>query len=107
MRPVRKPPLRTCVACHTGREQRALLRVVRSPNGEIRVDETRRSNGRGAYVCRDERCIDIATRRGALARALATTIPSGLAADLQRALPAPSEPSPHDSMTVGGSLGQE
>jgi hypothetical protein len=47
-----------------------LLRLVRQPNGEVAFDEGQRMNGRGAYVCRDVGCVQTATRRGALQRAL-------------------------------------
>ncbi|HJW22155.1 MAG TPA: YlxR family protein [Candidatus Limnocylindrales bacterium] len=107
MRPLRRPPVRSCVACHTSREQRELLRVVRTPGGEVRFDAGGRANGRGAYVCRDEACITKATRRGSLARALATTIPTDLAAELGRQLPMTPGPSGPDMPTAGGSLGQE
>jgi predicted RNA-binding protein YlxR (DUF448 family) len=95
------------VACHTGREQRALLRVVRAPDGTVRVDPAGRANGRGAYVCRDESCITNAIHRGGLSRALATTIPTSLEAALHHELPATPPPSHPESIIAGGSLGQE
>lgn len=47
-------PLRTCVVCREKRPKRELLRVVRTPEGEVLVDETGKLNGRGGYVCRTE-----------------------------------------------------
>jgi predicted RNA-binding protein YlxR (DUF448 family) len=74
----RRVPTRSCVACRTARPKRELLRVVRTPDGHVTVDETGRVAGRGAYVCRDEACITTAIDRGALARALETTLPADL-----------------------------
>ena len=58
-------PLRTCVLCGRQGEKRGLLRVVRTPAGEMRTDESGKARGRGAYVCREGTC------RQALDRALA------------------------------------
>jgi len=78
----RRVPTRSCVACRTSRPKRELLRVVRRPEGQVAVDDTGRLAGRGAYVCRDVACITRAIERGALARALETTIPPGLREEL-------------------------
>ena len=71
--------------CRTNREKRALLRVVRTPDGTVVYDATGRANGRGAYVCRDAACVTGATGRGALGRALETTVPADLADQLMTA----------------------
>jgi predicted RNA-binding protein YlxR (DUF448 family) len=82
----RAVPTRSCVFCRTSREKRELLRVVRTPDGSsIHFDPTGRANGRGAYVCRDERCITGATTRGGLQRALDASIPADLADQLTAA----------------------
>ena len=64
------------------REKRALLRVVRSPDGSIHFDPSGRANGRGAYVCSDEACITGAVARGGLHRALEGDVPAELADQL-------------------------
>lgn len=74
----RRVPTRSCVACRTARPKRDLLRVVRRPDGSVLIDESGRVAGRGAYVCRDDACMTKAIERGALARALETTIPTDL-----------------------------
>jgi predicted RNA-binding protein YlxR (DUF448 family) len=58
------------VGCRTRKPKGDLLRVVRAPDGSVRVDPTGRAAGRGAYVHRDAACVRLATRKGALARAL-------------------------------------
>jgi uncharacterized protein len=64
-------PERSCVGCRGRAPKSELLRVARSPDG-ARVDPLGRAPGRGAYVHRDPRCVDLALRRGAFARALRT-----------------------------------
>jgi predicted RNA-binding protein YlxR (DUF448 family) len=81
--PPRQHPTRTCVACRTSRQKRELLRVVRTPGGEVVVDLTGRAPGRGAYVCADPACRDAALAKGALRRALAVSIPVELFAARQ------------------------
>jgi predicted RNA-binding protein YlxR (DUF448 family) len=52
--------------------------VVRTPGGTIALDATGRAPGRGAYVCVDPACQDLAIAKGTLRRALAVQIPAGL-----------------------------
>ena len=54
----KKVPQRMCIACRSMQDKRNLLRVVRTPNGEIEIDETGKKNGRGAYVCKNKDCIE-------------------------------------------------
>lgn len=82
----RAVPTRTCVHCRASKDKRELMRVVRTPEGEIRLDPTGKLNGRGAYICHDESCIAGATGRGGLARALGVTAPISLADELRRAI---------------------
>ena len=49
-------PLRTCVACRQVKTKRDLVRLVRTPDGNIELDETGKRNGRGAYVCPSSEC---------------------------------------------------
>ena len=65
----RKIPMRMCVGCREMKPKRELLRVVRSPEGEISFDLTGRKPGRGAYVCRSAACLDQAVRKRQLERA--------------------------------------
>jgi len=65
-------PERTCAGCR-GRDRRSdLVRLVRAEDGSIRADPS--GPGRGAYVHRSPACVDSALSRGALARALRTSI---------------------------------
>mgnify|MGYP005855651235 CR=1 FL=1 len=67
-------PQRTCIACRQVRGKRELVRVVRTPDGEIDIDETGKKAGRGAYLCRSNLCWEQALKKGTLDRALKTTV---------------------------------
>ena len=72
---VKKIPQRQCVGCREMKEIRALIRVVRSPQGEISLDFKGKMPGRGAYVCPDPACLKKARKSRALERAFETAIP--------------------------------
>jgi predicted RNA-binding protein YlxR (DUF448 family) len=102
----RRVPTRTCVACRTVREKRDLVRVVRTADGRVILDEGGRIAGRGAYLCADGQCWTTALDRGALSRALAVPIPADLRARLQAGLT--TTPTTTIHMTInGGPDGQE
>lgn len=63
-------PQRMCTGCHEHRAKNELVRVVRSPEGEVSLDLTGRKNGRGAYICRSAECLKKARKQRALERAL-------------------------------------
>ncbi len=82
-RPVRTLSQRTCVACRTTRAKRELVRVVRSPVGELSVDLRGKATGRGAYLDPDPGCLERGLAEGVLARALEIEI-DGATADRLR-----------------------
>ncbi|MGH2579632.1 MAG: RNase P modulator RnpM [Actinomycetota bacterium] len=63
-------PERTCVGCRQAARKLDLIRIVRTPRGEVRVDADGRAPGRGAYVHADRACATAAIARGTLARSL-------------------------------------
>jgi len=67
-------PQRTCVACRTVRPKRELVRVVRTPEGRVMVDDTGKRSGRGAYLCRQRLCWETALAQRRLNYALKTTL---------------------------------
>jgi predicted RNA-binding protein YlxR (DUF448 family) len=69
--------VRTCVGCRTRRPQDELLRVVRRRDGTLDVGRT--APGRGAWLCHDEACLDLALRRRAFERAYRAPVPDGSA----------------------------
>jgi predicted RNA-binding protein YlxR (DUF448 family) len=74
----RRVPTRTCIACRTARDKRDFVRIVRTPGGELKIDETGRLAGRGAYLCRDAACWTTALERGGLGRALEAPVTAEL-----------------------------
>lgn len=76
MQKVKKIPQRQCVGCREMRDKRALLRVVKSPEGEVSLDFKGKKPGRGAYVCPKVDCLKRARKSRALERALETQIPA-------------------------------
>ena len=80
---LRSLPQRTCVACRTARPKRELVRVVRSPLGELSVDLRGKAPGRGAYLDPDPSCLERGLAEGVLARALEIDI-DGMTADRLR-----------------------
>ncbi|MFC5472058.1 RNase P modulator RnpM [Cohnella suwonensis] len=69
MRP-RKIPQRKCVACQQMMAKKELIRVVRSPQGEIQIDLSGKKPGRGAYLCGKVSCFKLAKKSKAFERAL-------------------------------------
>lgn len=67
---VRKIPQRMCVGCRLMKNKKELIRVVRTPDGNIELDETGKKSGRGAYICRDANCLAMAVKGKRLQKAL-------------------------------------
>lgn len=65
----RKIPMRQCGGCNEMKPKSELVRVVRSPEGEVSLDLTGKKNGRGAYVCRNCDCFNAAIKRKSFERA--------------------------------------
>lgn len=76
MQKTRKIPQRQCVGCREMKDKKALLRIVKTPEGEILLDSTGKKSGRGAYVCPDPECLKKARKIRALERAFDTAIPA-------------------------------
>lgn len=70
----KKIPQRTCVACRAKKDKRALLRIVRTPEGHIEADRSGKKAGRGAYICNDVACLDKVIKTKQLESALETPI---------------------------------
>ena len=67
---IKKIPQRKCVGCGEMKSKKELIRVVRSPEGDISLDLTGKKAGRGAYVCPDKECITKACKGRRLEKAL-------------------------------------
>jgi len=71
----KKIPMRQCLGCREMKPKKELIRVVRSPEGEIALDFKGKAQGRGAYICTDPECLKRAIKAKALERAFETHIP--------------------------------
>lgn len=71
----KKIPLRQCVGCREMKEKRELIRVVKSPEGEVSLDFKGKKPGRGAYLCPDPACLARARKSRALERAFSMALP--------------------------------
>ena len=71
----KKTPMRKCTGCGEMKPKKELVRVVRSPEGDISLDLTGKKNGRGAYVCRDVQCLKKARKSKRIERAFECAIP--------------------------------
>ena len=70
----KKVPIRRCTGCKEGKPKKELVRVVKSPDGEISIDLTGKKSGRGAYICRDINCLKAAQKSRGLERTLECAI---------------------------------
>ncbi|MDD4171428.1 MAG: YlxR family protein [Syntrophomonas sp.] len=66
----RKIPQRMCVGCRVMKNKKELIRVVRTPEGRVELDITGKKSGRGAYICRDPECLNLAVKGKRLQKAL-------------------------------------
>ena len=74
----KKIPMRQCLGCREHKPKKELIRVVRSPEGEISLDFRGKASGRGAYVCPQLDCLNKARKAKALERALSCEIPAAV-----------------------------
>ena len=81
---MKKTPMRQCIGCREMKAKKELIRVVRSPEGEISVDFKGKKSGRGAYVCPDAACLKKAEKSKELERAFETAIPAEVYALLEK-----------------------
>ncbi len=79
----KKIPARQCLGCRQMSPKRDLIRVVKSPQGEISLDPKGKKPGRGAYLCPTPACMHSARKSKALERALATQIPDEIYEQLE------------------------
>ena len=82
----KKIPMRQCLGCREMRPKRELLRVVRSPEGNISLDFKGKSPGRGAYLCHSPDCLKRAVKSKAIERALGVPIPEAVYASLREGM---------------------
>ena len=70
----KKIPQRMCLGCQTKKDKRDLVRIVRTPDGDIIIDPTGKKAGRGAYICNDLECLNKVMKSKRLEKNLETSI---------------------------------
>lgn len=75
---IKKIPMRMCNGCMEMKPKRELIRIVKSPEGEVSVDLTGKKSGRGAYVCKSIQCLEKAFKAKRLNKNLETSIDEGI-----------------------------
>ena len=82
----RKIPLRMCTGCGEHKPKKELVRVVKSPTGEISLDSTGKKPGRGAYICPCAECLIKAKKARRLEKAFSCRIPDEIYAAMEEEL---------------------
>ena len=78
----KKIPQRQCMGCRERKEKRQMIRVVRTTEGDVRLDFSGKLNGRGAYICPNPECLQMARKSKSLDRSLEVPIPEEVYARL-------------------------
>lgn len=82
----KKIPMRQCIGCREMKSKKEMLRIVRTPEGELVLDATGKKNGRGAYVCYDSSCLEKAVKSKGLERSLKVTVSQEIYENLKKEL---------------------
>mgnify|MGYP000420742713 CR=1 FL=1 len=80
----KKIPMRMCVGCRQMKEKKDMIRVLRKQEGEFCIDITGKKNGRGAYVCKNPQCLQMAVKNHGLERSFKMSIPKETAVLLEK-----------------------
>lgn len=83
---MKKIPERTCMACNKQMPKQDLLRIVKSKDGIIEVDLTGKKNGRGAYICKNEECLNKIIKSKRLEKIFEMTIDEKIYEDIRGVL---------------------
>ena len=81
---IKKIPMRMCIGCRQMKPKQELIRVVRSPQGDISLDPTGKKNGRGAYLCKSADCIKKASKQKALSHTFGIPVEQNVYSDLEK-----------------------
>ena len=87
----KKLPVRQCLGCNEHKPKPELIRVVRSPEGEISLDTRGKKSGRGAYICHNVKCLNKARKSKRIERALECEIPDEIYDSMEQQLAEESE----------------
>ena len=74
----KKSPMRMCVGCHEMRDKRDMIRVLKMQDNTFCIDSAGRKNGRGAYLCKNPACLELAVKNHGLERSFKMNIPKDI-----------------------------
>ncbi len=83
---MKKIPMRRCLATNQSFPKKELLRIVRTPEGEVKVDLTGKLNGKGAYISRSMEALELARKKKVLAKALEAEIPDSVYEEIEQVI---------------------
>lgn len=83
---VKKIPMRMCTGCREMKPKRDLIRIVKTSDGEIKLDLTGKLNGRGAYICKSCDCLEKAQKSSALSRSFSCAVSGEVYQELREAV---------------------
>ncbi len=76
-------PQRTCMGCNSKKEKKDLVRIVKNKENQIIIDKTGKQEGRGAYICKDEKCLDKVVKSKRLEKVLEFKISENVYSELK------------------------
>ena len=82
----KKVPMRMCIGCREMKPKRELIRVVKTPENEIKLDKTGKLNGRGAYVCPNAECLKKLMKQNALSHTFSMKVDESIYEGLEKEL---------------------
>ena len=82
----KKVPERMCVVCRNHASKDGFLRVVKTKSGEIVLDTDKKREGRGAYICANEKCIAEAKKRKSFAKAFKMNVDMNIYTQLEECI---------------------
>ena len=82
----KKIPMRKCVGCNESKSKKELVRIVRSPEGDISLDTTGKKSGRGAYICPSADCLKKAVKSKRIDKILEVIVPVSVYEEAERML---------------------
>ncbi len=83
---MKKIPLRKCVATQEQLPKKELLRIVKTPEGEVKVDVSGKANGRGAYLKKSIDALNLAKKKKCLDKSLECTISEDVYAEIEKVI---------------------
>ena len=73
---VKRIPLRMCISCKEMKPKSDMLRIVRTPDGDYKLDTVGKLAGRGAYICDNPKCVELCIKKRLLNKVFSADIPA-------------------------------